>query len=84
MKHEAIPVPALVRLQAAKSRSQVRRLKVGRLEPGDLWGMQHMQAGADAEVEIVAVESCEVGCKCCLSAYCSNHSAVTRPHSSRV
>lgn len=35
-------------------------MKVGRLEPGDLWGMQYMQAGANADVEIMAVENCEV------------------------
>ena len=35
-------------------------MKVGRLEPGDLWGMQHMQAEREAGVEIMAVENCEV------------------------
>lgn len=53
------PLPVLL-CQTAKSRSQARRLKVGRLEPGDLWGMQHMHNGTDAEFEVVAVEGCEV------------------------
>lgn len=43
-----------------KSCSKARLKKVGRLEPGDLWGMQYMQAGANADVEIMAVENCEV------------------------
>lgn len=35
-------------------------MKVGRLEPGDLWGMQHMHHGAEAGFDIVTVEGCEV------------------------
>lgn len=46
--------------QAAKTRSTARRVKVGRLEPGDLWGMQHARGAMEAGVEIVAVEGCEV------------------------
>jgi len=43
-----------------KGRSARTRVKVGRLEPGDLWGMQHLHGRAEADVEIVAVEGCEV------------------------
>ena len=47
--------------QAMKARSAARsRVKVGRLEPGDLWGMQHAHDGVEAGFEIVAVEGCEV------------------------
>lgn len=46
--------------QTAKSRSQARRVKVGRLEPGDLWGMQHMQQEAESKFDVLAAEACEV------------------------
>lgn len=52
--------PLIFYCQAARARSQARRIKVGRLEPGDVWGMQHMHAGADADFEVLAVEACEV------------------------
>lgn len=48
------------RAQATKARSAARRVKVGRLEPGDLWGMQHARGGMEAGFEIVTVEGCEV------------------------
>ena len=46
--------------QTTKARSAARRVKVGRLEPGDIWGMQHARGAKEAGFEIVAVEECEV------------------------
>lgn len=43
-----------------RSTASRSRVKMGRLAPGDLWGMQHVHGGAEAGFEIVAVEGCEV------------------------
>ncbi|CAM9990603.1 unnamed protein product, partial [Ectocarpus sp. 4 AP-2014] len=34
--------------KTTRTRSASRIVKVGRLEPGDLWGMQHMHHGKEA------------------------------------